>query len=338
MGLARRGLHDGKDLTNLWAVALQLADKWVWDFWLVESEDRFHIFYLQAPKSVGDPDLRHWNASIGHAISDDLVDWEVATDAMAPGEPGTWDDRATWTGSIIEHDGTWHLFYTGTSTREGGLVQRIGVATSEDLMTWRRHRAGPLIEADRRWYEKLDDGHWHDEAWRDPWVFRHGDGWFHATITARSNEGDADNRGVVAHARSRDLRSWEVLPPITTTDGFGQLEVSQVLPYGEDWYLVFCSDLSTQSPERRADGPGTGTYYLRSRNPFGPFELAQARPLSADRRGSSYAGRLVDRGDQGLFLLRWEWEGDDGSFRGVISDPIPVSRSGDGELELMDVR
>ena len=55
---------------------------------------------------------------------------------MTPGPAQGWDDLATWTGSVIEHDGSWHMLYTGVSTVERGLVQRIGLATSTDLVTW----------------------------------------------------------------------------------------------------------------------------------------------------------------------------------------------------------
>lgn len=317
-------------------MALRLEDKWIWDFWLVESEDCLHIFYLQAPKVIGDPDLRHWNVSIGHAVSPDLTNWQVLSDALSTGDPGSWDDRSTWTGSIIEHQGRWHLFYTGTSSREYGLVQRIGLATSDDLMTWNRHRDGPLMEADARWYEKIDAGEWHDEAWRDPWVFRHDDGWFHATITARYNRGPRHGRGVIGHARSRDLVAWEVLAPITSPDGFGQLEVSQVVHHGGNWYLLFSSDVDTQTHRRRDQGPGTGTYYLRSASALGPYRPAQARPLRVDRQGTSYAGRLVDRGERGLFFLAWSRVDPEHGFIGSISDPMAVAVSADGELALVD--
>ena len=37
------------------------------------------------------------------------------------------------------------------------------------------------------------------------------------------------------------------------------------------WYLVYCSDEPTQGTRRRADGPGTGTFYLVADEPLGPF-------------------------------------------------------------------
>lgn len=316
-------------------MALRFEDKWVWDFWFVRAGGRHHMFYLQAPKTIGDPHQRHWNASIGHAVSDNLVDWEVLPDALHRGEDGAWDDMSTWTGSVLRHGEAWSLLYTGTSTREKGQVQRIGLATSPDLTTWTRHGTEPVIEADARWYEKLHSGLWHDEAWRDPFVFQHESGWFHATITARANHGPAEGRGVVGQARSLDLETWEVLPPLTTPDGFGQTEVTQLIAYAGDWYLVFCSDIPTQSASRRASGHGTGTYYLRADDPLGPFHLTNARPLLADHAGTTYAGRLVERDEGSLCFLAWEWADENGGFKGSISDPYPVIRLEDGELEVL---
>jgi len=64
------------------------------------------------------------------------------------------------------------------------------------------------------------DGHWYDEAFRDPWVFAHpdGDGW-HMLITARANHGDVVDRGVVEHAWSADLESWELREPLSWPGG-----------------------------------------------------------------------------------------------------------------------
>lgn len=305
-------------------MALSLPDKWIWDFWLTEHDGVFHLFFLQAPKSIGDPHLRHWNVSIGHAASTDLTCWSLRPDALGPATSLAWDDCSTWTGSIVRHDGRWHLFYTGTSHAEQGSVQRIGRATSFDLDHWERE-SEPLIASDPRWYEQIGS-HWHDEAWRDPWVFRGDDGVFHALITARANDGARFERGCIAHATSDDLHGWEVQPPITTPGGFGELEVPQAYEIDGTWYLIFCSHSDTQSDARRETGPGTGTYYMVADRPLGPFDAAEARPLQADRTGTSYAGRLVDF--NGTQLLTWLNRGASDEFVGELSDPVPVRRRG----------
>ena len=192
---------------------LRLAREWVWDFWFADDGRLFHIYYLQAPRALGDPGLRHRHATIGHATSRDLVYWSQAGQVLGPAAAPAFDDTATWTGSVLRApDGTWYMFYTGTRLVEGGCVQRIGLATSADLYDWRRHPASPVLAADSRWYERSGNGIL-DETWRDPWVFADpgGHGW-HMLLTARAAQGPDDDRGVVGHARSADLVRWEACP------------------------------------------------------------------------------------------------------------------------------
>ena len=129
---------------------LRLDDRWIWDFWLARDGGDHHVFFLQAPRSLGDPELRHSNASIGHAVSSDLRSWAVLPDVFGPGAPGAWDDRVPWTGSVVRHEDRWYLFYTSTSTAERGLVQRIGAG---DLRRSRSRGTGipsnPLIDRRR---------------------------------------------------------------------------------------------------------------------------------------------------------------------------------------------
>jgi beta-fructofuranosidase len=92
---------------------LRLADAWTWDFWLADDARSYHLYFLQAPRQIGDPDKRHWNVRIGHAVSPDLADWTVVPDAIAPADGRAFDDSATWTGSVVRgRDGTWFMFYT----------------------------------------------------------------------------------------------------------------------------------------------------------------------------------------------------------------------------------
>jgi len=190
---------------------------WIWDSWVADDGDAYHLFYLQAPRSLGDAGRRHLNATVGHAVSTDLVSWEVLPEALGP-TPGSWDDLSIWTGStVLGDDGVWRMFYTATSTRGYGVRdQRVGLAESDDLVTWRKIGTSPLLVADPRWYQTLPEDVTASETWRDPQVFRDpdGDGW-HMLVTARAREGDLRHRGVVGHAWSADLDAWEVRPPLS---------------------------------------------------------------------------------------------------------------------------
>ena len=304
-------------------MVLRLHDKWVWDFWFAQDRADTHVFFLQAPRSLVDPDLRHRNATLGHAVSSDLTTWEVLPDPLPRNEAGAWDDLATWTGSIVRVRDTWHLLYTGLSTRDAGLVQRIGLATSNDLVSWERFGDRPVIEADPTWYALLDPDAWHDQAWRDPWVVADpgGDG-FHALITARDRSGSHDARGVIGHAVSADMHSWEVRPPFPSPAGFAELEVPQVVDAGDSALLVFCTaGRHVSAARRRAHErePGTGTYICRVSSVLGPFDVPESTYLGPYT--DLYAGKLVRRGDD-WFLMGFV-DTIDGEFVGELSDPIP---------------
>lgn len=307
-----------------------LPDSWVWDFWFADDGERHHLFFLYASRALHDPDARHHRASIGHAVSDDLVSWTRVADALVRSDGPAFDDLATWTGSVVRHpDGTWFLFYTGATLTPAGNVQRIGYATSSDLMTWHKAPENPVLEADPRWYETLADGHWHDEAFRDPWVLPDpdGDGW-HMLITARGRTGPADDRGVVGHAWSPDLRTWELRPPLSEPgQGFGQLEVTQVEEVDGVPVLLFSCLASDMSAARKVGVTG-GVWAAPAASLLGPYDVATAQQLTDS---SLYSGRLVrDRAGRWM-LLAFHHDAPDGSFIGSISDPMPV-RWTDGQL------
>ncbi|HEY3409991.1 MAG TPA: family 43 glycosylhydrolase [Propionicimonas sp.] len=311
---------------------LALPDSWVWDFWFADDGVTYHLFFLHAPKALKDPAARHYRASIGHAVSTDLTTWTRVTDALVHGEAGDFDELATWTGSVTKGpDGTWFLFYTGARLVDGKNVQSIGYATSPDLFTWTKQ--GQVAAADGRWYERLDDNGWHDEAFRDPWVFADpdGNGW-HLLVTARGRTGPTDDRGVVGHCWSADLRSWEVRPPLSEVgQGFGQLEVMHTVVVEGQPFLIFSCLVGDASAARKGTGTSGGTWAARAETVLGPYDVAGARLLADSRL---YVGRLVQLRDTGEWrFLAFDNLQPDGSFGGTITDPRPVSLV-DGELVL----
>lgn len=308
---------------------LKLAEAWVWDFWLADDGRKYHLFFLYASRALKDPHARHYRASVGHAVSSDLVTWERVTDALVAGTAPAFDDLATWTGSVIQHpDGTWFLFYTGATLSPAGNVQSIGYATSADLMAWEKSSSNPVLTADARWYEKLDDRQWQDEAFRDPWVMPdpEGHGW-HMLITARANQGPRDDRGVVGHAWSPDLREWHLRPPLSEPgEGFGQLEVMQTTTIDGELFLIFSCLSDDVSFDRRSSGTTGGVWAARAKSVLGPYDIADAQQLT-DR--SLYVGRVIARRETGepLFLA-FRHDAEDGTFVGEITDPAAVIRDG----------
>ncbi|MFE9751179.1 glycosyl hydrolase family 32 [Saccharothrix saharensis] len=307
-----------------------LPDSWVWDFWFADDGEHYHLFFLYASRALRDPDARHYRASIGHAVSTDLTKWTRVEDALVRADAPAFDDLATWTGSVVRHpDGTWFLFYTGsTGAPDGKNVQRIGCATSQDLLTWDRAPDNPVLAADPRWYETLLAGIWHDEAFRDPWVFADpdGHGW-HMLVTARATSGEPFERGVVGHAVSADLRHWEPRPALTRPGprGFGQLEVIQVEVVDGRPVLLFSCLAEHASADRRATGTTGGIWAAPAESLLGPFDVAAAEAVTDDR---FYSGRLIRRrSDDQWVLIAFHNRGEQG-FVGTISDPMPVAWDG----------
>ena len=323
-------------------MTLRLDDRWVWDFWVAREGPNYHVFYLQAPHELIEQELRHWNASVGHAASDDLRNWRVLPDALHPGPEGAWDDGAIWTGSVVERDGTWHMLYTGINARERqeeAIIQRIGLATSTDLIRWDKHPQNPLIEADPRYYGQRDPSPLGSERmWRDPWVFRHSQtGEYHALITARTIEGPPDGRGVIGHARSSDLVRWETLPPLTEPGHFYALEVPQLVELGGRYYLLFSTWAEAHSAARRKKTrlePVGGTHYLIADDPLGPFRFLTHDFLIGDPVGSLYSGKVVEGPDGRPYFLAWRNFTPDGAFVGELADPFQVAVDGEGNLSV----
>lgn len=307
---------------------LRLPDSWVWDAWYVKDEDTYHVFFLYASRALHDKELRHRNASVGHAVSTDLRTWERVEDALVRGADGEFDDLATWTGSVVRgDDGRWYMFYTGTTEGPAGeLIQRVGLAISDDLHLWHKHDANPVASPDPQLYEPASDGPPELAVhWRDPWVMRdpEGRGW-HMLITAGSGPGAWLDRGVIGHATSDDLLTWTVQPPLSEPGaGFSALEVPQVEIVDGRPVLVVNASSFFLDDDRRERGPG-GIWAIPAASPLGPFDVAGAYLLSDERL---YVGKLL-QDPQGEWVLIAFVNTDDGSF-GALTDPIAVHWEGD---------
>lgn len=301
---------------------LRLADAWVWDSWPIDDDGRHHLFFLKAPRHLEDPELRHGNASVGHAVSDDWRSWELLPDALQPSSEPAWDDRAIWTGSVVRGPDRYHLFYTGISRAQGTAVQRIGRADSDDLVHWTRSGTRPVVTADARWYQSADDGGDPAQAWRDPWVYRDQEGIWHMLITAQLRS-DEPGSGVVGHAVSEDLGTWEVQPPLSEPGPFGSLEVVQPVTLAGEHHLVASCATSQLNPQYHQAGTQGGIFVIPGDGPVGPWAAERAWRVA---HPSLFAARVIDDGGSPALLGFRDVE--DGTFIGEIPDPVPLVLEG----------
>jgi len=113
--------------------------------------------------------------------------WTKQPDVMQRDEAA--GESVVWAPHVIRHDGRWWMFYCGGDADPKRF--RICLATSDDLFTWTRSPANPLLQ----------DGY---EA-RDPMVLRVGDEW---VMYYTANAAPEGGRHVVAAVTSRDLIHW----------------------------------------------------------------------------------------------------------------------------------
>jgi beta-fructofuranosidase len=314
-------------------MVLKYSDRYVWDHWMFDDGEKFHIFYLQALRRTDNASERHLNASIGHATSTDLRNWNEVGTALKKSDSGSWDDVATWTGSVIQNPTTneYLLFYTGVHKSNDGLVQAIGLATSPDLIHWSKYGNSPIAQADPMSYACQENGS-RDTDFRDPWVFfDQRDAKWHMLITATSlTDANIMSRGIVGHAISEDLFTWHVLPPLTGSTGFGQTEVLQVVAESGKHVGIFCcgSDYIKDKSGRFT----TGTYSVPMDSPIGPFHFDRADIFDAPH---IYAGRVIRDREGKLNLIGFVTASHDSHAPCEISDPIPVRLTENGTLQVL---
>ncbi len=315
-------------------------DKWIWDSWYAHDGDRWHGYFLQADKALGDPDLRHFNVSQGHAVSDDLKTWEHKGTCLAPAPKPAWDDTTTWTGSAIQGpDGVWHLFYTGGGSAENGLYQRIGHATSTDMHSWERVGSGLCLDLtgpNAPCYEaEMQVGFWPDRAMRDPYVIKDpdGDGWLMFFTARAPGIEEANAGGAIGFATSPDLYDWTLQPPVFVGE-YGQLEVPQPFEIDGRWYCLFCTaDMhwSEHRKEKVRTAPVTGNHYLMADDIRGPWRVAPGF-LDGALPCRRYAARALHT-PSGWVLLGFA-DGGKEDFGGYVMDPVPLRVGPDGLLTI----
>jgi len=210
--------------------------------------DQVHLHHLCLPN----------HDAIGHAVSDDALEFRPAAVALHTGDPGTYDDDMIWTMHTVQNPvtGLYHMYYTACSLAENGLIQRVALATSGDFVHWEKYAGNPVCEAAAPFYNGTLEllGR---VAFRDPFVFIE-DGVWHLLVCASTAEGDRLRRGCVAHATSTDGFDWNLQPPLYAPCQFDDVEVPALIKLQDQYYLFFHEFRTPRSRYRianRLDGP-----------------------------------------------------------------------------------
>jgi beta-fructofuranosidase len=189
---------------------------------LIFFNNQYHFFYQYNPYDS------YWGAMHwGHAVSNDLMNWEYLPIALAPSEHYDNHDRGgCFSGSAIEHEGKLYLLYTATTNYGDGFIQTQCLACSEDGINFKKYENNPVI--------KVPEGYEADN-FRDPKVWKHGD--FFYLVCG----GKKDNLAKALLYRSKDLKKWEFFNVLAESRGeLGYMwECPDFYPIGDKFVLMF---------------------------------------------------------------------------------------------------
>jgi beta-fructofuranosidase len=277
------------------------------DFDVVEHDGKLHCFYLCLTS----------HDQIGHLVSEDGINWEPLPTAIRTGDPGQFDDDQLWTMGVFRRDGLWFMLYTALSER--GFMQRIGLATSEDLNHWTKYKDNPVLSADERWYEAVQTGNYRID-WRDPHVIEHG-GVLHGFLCARKRDGLLNRRGCAAYFTSNDGYHWEAKAPAATTSNCFDYECPSVFELDGKFYMAAIGGGIERMVYRIAESV-EGPYRAPADDSLLPGMNMSVRPCR-------FKGRV--------HLFHWQfgtrdWGSGSGGNYHMLASPKAVCTAADGTL------
>lgn len=301
----------------------------LWDSWFIKKSNKYHIFHLQALPLKDLTKRPDDNVSIGHAVSNDLISWKELSTALKPDAGNTWDNLALWTGSVIEKDGKYYMFYTGRNKNPDiKLIQKIGLAISDDLINWKKFKNNPILEADNKVYEMKNGRNAIDMpgVFRDPFVFQDPKTKkYYMIITAREKGPDTEYNGCIAIAESNDLVHWELLPPLIAPGIYDEMEVPQMIIHNEIYYLFFSTHASNYKPDyAKKVGAFGGRHCYYSNTLFGEYKPANKNGVVFDYENEIYDLTIVSNNQNTFTALGWLNKDPSGKFIGKLSHPIKM--------------
>ncbi len=203
------------------------------DFTLIVAGGQYHVFFT----------LQHGmddtsSTRFGHDVSSDLVHWTTLP-PVVPARPGAWDAAHVWSPHVIERNGTFDLFYTGV---DSAGKQSIGLATSTDLLEWKRldHPVFSCEQVSWSWCDASDPN---GRDFRDPFVMPDPDStgrWMMIYSTRL-----ADTTAVPGVALSAgDLTAWRDAGPLWRSatnwwDDARTFESPHLFQHDGTWFLFY---------------------------------------------------------------------------------------------------
>lgn len=251
------------------------AGAWAADFVPFYAKGKYQLFYLHdwrdhAKFGEGTP----W-----YLIStNDFVNYTEHGEVLARGTKEQ-QDLYVFTGSVIEANGQYHIFYTGHNPhfrKQNKPEQGVMHAVSDDLLSWRKIPEHTFFAPGDK-YEPHD--------WRDPFVFYDDESReYKMLLAARYKTGIPRRRGLTAMCASKDLINWEVREPFYSPDLYFTHECPDLFKMGDWWYLVFSEFTDLIQTRYRMSRSLKGPWLTPKRDTFDARAFYAAKTASDGRR------------------------------------------------------
>ncbi|MEO6546372.1 MAG: glycosyl hydrolase family 32 [Ferruginibacter sp.] len=203
------------------------SDWEIGDITVIIYKEVYHLFHLIIPN----------HDYIAHAISKDGISWKRVNNALFVGHPGEWDDDMLWTMDVCEVDGKFEMYYTGLQRRDRGVISRIGLAVSNNLIDWEKSDKDIFpIKPKGIYYETSETNPRKWLSFRDPFRFVYEDE-VYLLLCARTITGPISRRGCVGMVKiTNDI--VELLPPLLYPLVYDDIECPCVFELNGRYYLL----------------------------------------------------------------------------------------------------
>jgi predicted GH43/DUF377 family glycosyl hydrolase len=240
------------------SVILQRNDGGGWDSHNIAGTWMMRENELDAPPTLKKWDNKYWlvyhayphqgyeegPAKIGLAWTEDenLLEWHRFPEPiLVPEEGADWERGGLYKECLVEHEGTFYLFYNAKTT-DVPWIEQTGVAFSANLREWTRYEHNPVLPV-------TPEG-WDSGFASDPCVLRLGSQW------AMYYFGFDFKRAQEGLALSTNLLDWRKHPePIIRVGEAGDIDAvfahkPSVLTHNGVLYHFYCSCRKTQEGDR----------------------------------------------------------------------------------------
>jgi beta-fructofuranosidase len=197
------------------------------DITVIIHKGVYHLFHLIIPN----------HDYIAHAISMDGISWKRVKNALFVGDPGEWDDDMLWTMHVYEWEDRFIMYYTGLQRKDRGIVSRIGIAESTDLINWIKvKKENYPVEPRGIIYETSNDNPRTWLSFRDPFRIDYNNEHY-LLVSARSVKGAISRRGCVGMVKITGDKP-ELMPPLLHPLVYDDIECPCVFQLNGRFFLL----------------------------------------------------------------------------------------------------